>query len=165
MGSFNKGKEEAVRWIKENFEKGSECLDVGACNGKWYDLLGDYFIMDAVEIWPPNIHKYELMKKYRMVFGSDIKFYKYVHYDLIIFGDVLEHMTVEDAQAVVDYARDRCGNMLIAVPFLYEQGAKNGNPYEIHLQADLTPELFNERFPGFKPIYMSEDYAYYVKAD
>lgn len=165
MGSFNKGKEEAVRWIKENFEKGSECLDVGACNGKWYDLLGDYFIMDAVEIWPPNIHKYELMKKYRMVFGSDIKFYKYVHYDLIIFGDVLEHMTVEDAQAVVDYARDRCDNMLIAVPFLYEQGAKNGNPYEIHLQADLTPELFNERFPGFKPIYMSEDYAYYVKAD
>ena len=88
-----------------------------------------------------------------------------VHYDLIIFGDVLEHMTVEDAQAVVDYARDRCDNMLIAVPFLYEQGAKNGNPYEIHLQADLTPELFNERFPGFKPIYMSEDYAYYVKAD
>lgn len=165
MGSFNKGKEEAVRWIKENFKKGGECLDVGACNGKWHNLLGDYFIMDAVEIWPPNIHKYELTKKYRMVFGSDIKFYKYVHYDLIIFGDVLEHMTVEDAQAVVDYARDRCDNMLIAVPFLYEQGAKNGNPYEIHLQADLTPELFNERFPGFKPIYMSEDYAYYVKAD
>ena len=165
MGSFDKGKEEAVRWIKENFKKGDECLDVGACNGKWHNLLGDYFVMDAVEIWPPNIHKYELMKKYRMVFGSDIKFYKYVHYDLIIFGDVLEHMTVEDAQAVVDYARDRCDNMLIAVPFLYEQGAKNGNPYEIHLQADLTPELFNERFPGFKPIYMSEDYAYYVKAD
>lgn len=164
MGSFSKGKDEAVQWIRANFKEGAEILDVGACNGKWRDLLGNGYIMDAVEIWPPNIHKYELMKKYRMVFGSDIKFYKYVHYDLIIFGDVLEHMTVKDAQAVVDYARDRCDNMLIAVPFLYEQGAKNGNPYEIHIQPDLTPEIFNERFPGFKPIFMSDDYAYYVMA-
>ena len=164
MGSYSKGKDEAVRWIRQNFKRGAEILDVGACDGKWRILLGSDYVMDAVEIWPDNIDKYNLKRIYRMVGCGNIKDVKYVHYDLIIFGDVLEHMTVKDAQAVVDYAREHCDNMLIAVPFLYEQGAKNGNPFEIHIQPDLTPEIFNERFPGFKPIFMSDDYAYYVMA-
>lgn len=163
MGSLNKGKKEAVQWIKENFEKGAECLDVGACNGKWFDLVGDYLTMDAIEIWMPNIRKYELAKKYRMVMCSDIIKANYLFYDLIIFGDVLEHMSVSEAQKVIEYARPRCRDMLIAIPFLYEQGAKNGNPFEIHIQDDLTPELFELRYPGFKPIFMSDNYAYYVK--
>lgn len=163
MGSLNKGKKEAVQWIKENFEKGAECLDVGACNGKWFDLVGDYLTMDAIEIWMPNIRKYELVKKYRMVICSDIIKANYLFYDLIIFGDVLEHMSVSEAQKVIEYARPRCRDMLIAIPFLYEQGAKNGNPFEIHIQDDLTPELFEQRYPGFKPIFMSDNYAYYVK--
>lgn len=163
MGSLNKGKKEAVQWIKENFEKGAECLDVGACNGKWFDLVGDYLTMDAIEIWMPNIQKYELAKKYRMVMCSDIIKINYFFYDLIIFGDVLEHMSVSEAQKVIEYARPRCKDMLIAIPFMYEQGIKNGNPYEIHVQDDLTPELFEQRYPGLKPIFMSDNYAYYVK--
>ena len=163
MGSLNKGKKESVQWIKENFEKGAECLDVGACNGKWFDLVGDYLTMDAIEIWMPNIQKYELAKKYRMVMCSDIIKANYLFYDLIIFGDVLEHMSVSEAQKVIEYARSRCRDMLIAIPFMYEQGVKNGNPYEIHVQDDLTPELFEQRYPGFKPIFMSDNYAYYVK--
>ena len=165
MGSLNKGKKEAAQWIKENFEKGAECLDVGACNGKWFDLIGDYLTMDAIEIWMPNIQKYELVKKYRMVMCSDIIKTVYHFYDLIIFGDVLEHMSVSEAQKVIEYARPRCRDMLIAIPFMYEQGIKNGNPYEIHVQDDLTPELFEQRYPGFKPIFMSDNYAYYVKND
>lgn len=163
MGSLNKGKKEAVQWIKENFEKGAECLDVGACNGKWFDLVGDYLTMDAIEIWMPNIQKYELAKKYRMVMCSDIINTNYIFYDLIIFGDVLEHMSVSEAQKIIEYARPRCKDMLISIPFMYEQGIKNGNPYEIHVQDDLTPELFEQRYPGFKPIFMSDNYAYYVK--
>lgn len=163
MGSLDKGKKEAVQWIKENFEKGAECLDVGACNGKWFDLVGDYLTMDAIEIWMPNIQKHELTKKYRMVMCSDIIKTNYLFYDLIIFGDVLEHMSVLEAQKVIEYARPRCRDMLIAIPFMYEQGVKNGNPYEIHVQDDLTPELFKQRYPGFKPIFMSDNYAYYVK--
>ena len=108
MGSLNIGKEEAVRWIQENFKKGETCLDVGACNGKWYDLIGDYLIMDAVEIWMPNIQRYELSKKYRMVICSDILQFNYIYYDLIIFGDVLEHMSASEARRVIEYARPRC---------------------------------------------------------
>lgn len=163
MASYDIGKAEAVRWIYEHFSKGSTCLDVGACDGKWSDLVGDQLIMDAVEIWEPYIIQHKLREKYRAVFNCDIKDFRFDHYDLIIYGDVLEHLDIITAGKVLDYARPRCSDMLIAVPFRYKQGPKNKNPYEIHLQADLTPELFDIRFPGFMPIYKSVNYAYYVK--
>lgn len=163
MGSYNKGKDVAAKWARDNFNQGATCLDVGACNGKWFDLLGDHFVMDAVEVWEPYAQKYKLAEKYKNVFIKDIRQFNYSFYDLIIFGDVIEHMTVEEAQHVLAYASDHCQNMLVAVPFLYEQGAKNNNPFEIHQQPDLTPELFNERYPGFNPVFIVEDYAYFVK--
>ena len=48
MGSYSYGKEEVVNYIKSVFPKGSTCLDVGACDGKYFDLLGDYLKMDGV---------------------------------------------------------------------------------------------------------------------
>lgn len=163
MGSYSKGKEEAVRWIKDHFKSGAKCLDVGACNGKWFNLLWDYMTMDGLEVWQPYISKFNLAAKYRRLFEVDIRDFKYDWYDLIIFGDIIEHLSVEDAQRVLEYAESRCQNMIVAVPFKYKQGEKNGNPYEVHIQDDLTPELFIERYPGFVSIYMSDDYAYYVK--
>ena len=163
MGSYNEGKDKAVAWLCANFSKGSTCLDVGACDGKWSKLLNDYFYMDAVEVWEPYIKKNKLADKYAHVYFIDIRDFKFARYDIIIFGDILEHLPVADAQKVIEYAWPRCKQMLIAVPFLYAQGEKNGNPHEVHQQPDLTPELFDARYPGFLPIYMSEDYAYYIK--
>ena len=105
MGSYDYGKTEIVEWVKESFPKGSTCLDVGACDGKWARLLGDYLTMDAVEIFPPNGAR---LNGYRRVFIQDIADYTYEHYDLIIFGDVIEHMTIEKAQRVLEYAYPRC---------------------------------------------------------
>lgn len=163
MGSFNEGKSEVVAWIHENIKRGATCLDVGACNGKWSKLLRDYLKMDAVEVWRPNVWGYKLTEKYDEVFQSNIIGFNYPkNYDLIIFGDVLEHMTVKEAQFVISEARKHADRILVAVPFLYEQGEKNGNPFEVHKQADLTHEIFMERYPGFEPIYMIDGYAYYV---
>lgn len=163
MGSYNEGKLEVVEWVKQNFPKGSTCLDVGACDGKWFSLLGDYLAMDAVEIFLPNIDKHDLRNKYRMVYGVDIAYLPYKWYDLIIFGDVLEHMTVAKAQKVVEYARPRCKDMIIAVPYLYTQPPIYGNQWEEHIQNDLTPEIFDKRYPGFTPIIKFNDYGYYHK--
>lgn len=163
MGSYNEGKLEVVEWVKQNFPKGSTCLDVGACDGKWFSLLGDYLAMDAVEIFLPNIDKHDLRNKYRMVYGVDIAYLPYKWYDLIIFGDVLEHMTVAKAQKVVEYARPRCKDMIIAVPYLYTQPPIYGNQWEEHIQNDLTPEIFDQRYPGFTPIIKFNDYGYYHK--
>ena len=163
MGSYDFGKDEIVAWVKDNFPKGATCLDVGACDGKWSRLLGDYLLMDAVEIFPMNIINHNLNEKYRNAFCGDVKDLEYEWYDLIIFGDVIEHMTVENAQKVLEYARPRCKDMIVAVPYLYSQGAEYGNPWEVHIQNDLTPEIFNERYPNFKTLIANSEYAYYSK--
>ena len=161
MGSYNYGKAEIVEWVKQNFPHGATCLDVGACDGKWARLLGDYLTMDAVEIFPPNGAN---LNGYRKVFIQDIADYEYDHYDLIIFGDVIEHMTVEKAQRVLEYAFPRCEDMIIGIPYELDQDAIYGNPWEIHIQNDLTPENFKERYPEYELLLRpTEDYAYYHK--
>ena len=164
MASYQDGKIEIVRYVKENYKKGETCLDVGACDGKYADLLGDWLEMDGVEIFEPNIRTHNLEQKYRTVFNRDIADLKYNYYDLIIFGDVIEHMEVEKAQKVLEYAKPRCRQMIVAVPYRYPQGEIYGNPYERHIQDDLTPEIFDERYPGFKMWLCSRGiYAYYMK--
>ena len=166
MASLNDGKREVIEWIKARFPIGQTCLDVGACDGKWFGLLGDHLRMDAVEIFEPNITTHRLRDKYRRVLNCDICDYEYRWYDLVIFGDVLEHLTVADAQMVLAYARKHCRDYIIGVPFEWPQGAIYGNPYEAHIQDDLTPEIFNKRYPDHELIVMPRgDYAYYHRGD
>ena len=165
MASLDTGKKETVNWICNNFSKGSTCLDVGACDGKWGLLLNDYLIMDGVEIYKPNIEKHMLWNIYRKVFDCDIKDLTYNQYDLIIFGDVLEHMSVEDAQKVLEYAWPRCRDLIVAVPYQWINRSHYGNPWEVHIQDDLTPENVLERYPKLKPLFIYERYGYYTKGD
>lgn len=166
MSSFNEGKEFMSGWIRAKFKDGATCLDVGACDGNWLNRIGSFMTMDAVEIYQPNIDFHHLKDRYRNVWCKDIAEFEYDWYDLIIFGDVIEHMTVEQATKALEYAKPRCKEMIIAVPYLHRQGPIYGNMWEAHLQEDLTPELFNQRYPGFKIICKPfPNYAYYIKDD
>lgn len=166
MGSYDAGKQEVCNWIYREFPL-EKCdytiLDVGACDGKWRRLLPEY-TMDAVEVFKPYADKLE---GYRRVYVEDIceSDYWWKWYDLIIFGDVVEHMNVADAQRVLKEARKWCLDMIVAVPYQYKQGPVDGNPWQEHLQDDLTPEVFEERYPGFEPLWKNEKYCYYHKED
>ena len=164
MGSHEFGKTQVCGWIRKNFTRGCSILDVGACDANWRIRLRDYENMDAVEIFEYN---YAYCRPYyRNAWNIDINDFEYGYYDLIIFGDVIEHMTVEDAQKVLKYAWTRCKDMIVAVPFLYVQDEMYGNKYEKHIQDDLTPELFNERYPGFEKLYdTGMNYCYYHKGE
>ena len=149
------GKKEVRAFLLESFPPEARVLDVGAGSGTYHALLGDYFKnMDACEVYAPYIKKYDLEKKYGKVFNqSVVEFQNFDDYDIILFGDVLEHITVDDSQAILE----RCKNVkqvMIAVPFEYHQGAAGGVESERHLQDDLTPELVTERYPGFEPLYL-----------
>lgn len=156
MASYEFGKADACAWVRKNFPETATVLDVGACDGNWRRHLEEY-TMDAVEIFEPYL---ERLHGYRNVYHADICQLKYEWYDLIIFGDIIEHLSVDDAKAVLEYAKPRCRDMIVAVPFLYEQGALNGNEYERHIQDDLTPELFKERYPGFETLVDVPEYSY-----
>ena len=101
MASYDYGKDYVCAWIRENVPRDAEILDVGACDGKWRNLLPEYQNMDAVEIYEPNASCIEDL--YRLVVNEDIYDFRYKWYDLVIFGDVLEHLSVDRAQAAPDW--------------------------------------------------------------
>ena len=121
--------------------------------------------MYAVEVFKPNIDNYKLEEKYRHVYNVDIKDFKYDYYDVIIFGDVIEHLSVEDAQKVLEYALPRCKQVIVALPYQYKQGEEYGNIYEIHKQDDLTCDIIKERYPYLKLLFGNEEYGYYIKKE
>ena len=74
-------------------------------------------------------------------------------------GDVLEHLTVEESKSVLNKMKDK--KVMVAVPYLFEQGEEMGNIYETHHQPELTHELMIERY-GLTPLYTNERYGYYI---
>ena len=133
-------------WVYSHLDLDAQILDVGAGWGKYRDLLPDYENMDAVEIWDPYVESESLAARYRQVYTMDVAD-MHPHlmgiYDVVIFGDVLEHLKQQDAFDVLD----RCFQALVIVPFLFEQGEEQGNPYEAHLQPDLTMDVMERRYP------------------
>ena len=163
--SYSYYKEEVKEYIINRFKNREiRILDVGAGEGTYYNLLGKYYKnIDAVEVFMGNIKKYELEKKDQTVYNENIIDFRYEWYDLIIFGDVIEHLEVEEAQKVLEYAYDRCIEMIIAVPYMYKQGEVYGNKYEIHKQDDLSKENVIERYPYLELLYGNDEYGYYIK--
>lgn len=156
------GKEAVKKFLKNYLRPGMKICDMGAGKGIYRDILGDKYEWTAVEIWPESIM--HLKTFYNFVYGMNLIDFSYQQdYDLVIFGDVIEHLTVEDAQYAIQQAEAHSKAILISVPYCYEQGAIDGNEAEIHRQADLTPELFDQRYPGFETIFKTDYLAYYWK--
>ena len=163
--SYYKFKQEVKEWVYNNFDSNCKILDVGPGSGTYYKLLHDKFKnMDGVEIYEPNIIDYNLREKYNNVYNKNIIDFEYDYYDLIIFGDIIEHLTIEDAQKVLDYAYNRCKNFIVAVPYCLPQD-ENENKYEKHIQDDLTIKNIQERYPYLKLLYGDNIYGYYIKKD
>lgn len=97
----------------------------------------------AVELWKPYIRKYGLKNTakrkdmYDEVHNLDARVAPdhLYHRDLVIFGDILEH--VERDEAVTLLQRTEAAgawNILISVPIVESiQGEVDGNPHEAHL--------------------------------
>jgi hypothetical protein len=159
-------KDSVRNWFLENVPLNSRILDIGAGCGTYSDLLRGYgYKMDAVEIWQPYIDKYELNKKYDVVYNENILTIDFVvldTYDFFILGDVLEHLTLEQGQLVMLFLKQNKKQYLVAVPYEMFQDEYEGNKYETHLQPDLTPENMLERYPHLELLYGNNFYGYYT---
>lgn len=162
--SYDYFKQDIKEYLTKLFSKNATILDVGAGCGTYYNLLNDYFKrIDAVEVFQPNIDNYDLRNKYHKVYNVDIKDFKYENYDIIIFGDIIEHLEVKEAQEVLEYAYNHSKEIIVAVPYELEQGIEEDNIYEIHKQPDLTQKNMKERYPMLKEFIKNEVYGYYIK--
>jgi hypothetical protein len=157
-------KTETKDYILENFPKNIKILDVGAGVGTYSDILKPlgYDNLDCVEIFQEYITKYELDKKYKKVFNQNICDLEidFSEYDLIILGDVLEH--IELTQAIELVKKISVTKLIICVPFDSPQEEVYDNQYEIHLQEDLNLFNFFERYPNTFPFCLRFDYGVFT---
>lgn len=129
-------------------------LDVGAGAGGWADALlaaGYKGTLTAVEVWEPYIYAFRLLERYSVVLQRDVRHIEpevFAAYDVVIFGDVLEHMTRDEALQVWDRA-GAAPHAAIAIPIIhYCQGALNDNPYEEHVVDNWAHDTVLAAFPG-----------------
>ena len=162
--SYTFFKNEVRDWMIQNVPTDKKLLDVGPGQGTYSALLRELgYKMDAIEIWEPYVNEYNLREKYENVHLGDIINFNFEEYDFIILGDVLEHLTTEDAQNLINRINSLKKECLVAIPYQMEQdGEEYGNIYETHLQPDLTHDVMKQRYPDLVPIFTNQYYGYYV---
>lgn len=129
-------------------------VDLGAGAGLWrhhaqaLSIRAKHWL--AVEVWLPNVKRFNLRERYDAVRVADFRRIKYGRYPgcAFIFGDVLEHLSREDALDVIRRAASM-GSVVIVMPFhpssSAEQGpGEDGNEYERHLYVWQWLELLEE---------------------
>lgn len=130
----------------------SSILDIGCGSGTYKEelkgLCAPKAFWHGVEIWRPYIEKFDLFSKYDLVTVGDARELKFDRqYDLCILGDVLEHMTEEQAKELLDKARKFCKCVIVSIPVgHYPQGEFEGNPHEAHITDNWTHESLIEVF-------------------
>lgn len=134
--SSSENKEIAKLWI-EKIDAKNVVVDIGAGVGTYKTLLTD---TDAhwvgIEIFAPYIQEYDLRSIYHTVICGDARYVDYTllgEIDIVIAGDVIEHMPRNDAIGLLDRLKAVSKNIIISVPIIEShQGTVNGNEYETH---------------------------------
>lgn len=137
--SSGNGKDHIRRII--NRLKPKTGLDIGCGSGTYADMFPN-IEWTGVEIWEPYVEKYDLRRKYKMLYVEDARTLTLTApYDVVVLGDVLEHMTVEEARTLFDkmYGNGFADTVIVSIPLgHYPQGEFDGNPYEAHVKDDWT---------------------------
>jgi hypothetical protein len=144
-------------------------LDVGAGAGNLehyvHSNFGDAIQLDGIEVWKPYIPEFNLLERYDNLFVIDARQWKDWDYDLVMFGDVLEHMSEEEAVVLWNKAARQARHAIITIPIIhYPQGAYAGNPYEIHHEEDWNTSRVLAAFPGIiEHVEFAETGAYLAR--
>jgi hypothetical protein len=150
--------EDTKNYLTNNFPASSTILDIGCGHGFYKKLLGDYFTgrFDAVEIWQPYIDEYNLIELYDNLYNVNILDFDFEYYDIIIMGDILEHLSKDDSIKLINKLKDKCKELIVVVPYYLPQDECFGNKYEIHLQPDLDDACMAEQYPCLELIKLGD---------
>jgi len=163
--SDQQGKDVALAWYREIAPK--TVVDVGAGSGTYAwlmrrDLHDDHWT--AVEAWEPYVADYGLEDRYDSVIAYDARHLDagYLRADLVIFGDVLEHMTRAEAQALLTKAQSVAANIIVSIPVLHlDQEAVNGNPFERHVDHWGYEDMREQLMPGVVKTWCGDVLGYF----
>ena len=154
--SPDEGKPIIIKYILENIRKDARILDVGFGSGVYGKLLRALYYqnIDGIDVYGKNTEELGLDKIYDNIFIENILYFDFDYYDLIIMGDVLEHLELESAKKLLQGFIDgkKCSSLIVSIPYEYEQDELYGNTHEKHLQSEVTAEYMEEHYPYLKLI-------------
>ena len=134
--------------------KPESMLDIGAGSGTYGKLFVEHFphaYRIGVEVCAPYLTQFDLPRLYDEMRLEDVRdMYLLPRADVIILGDVLEHMTEGEALMVWERALYSARKAVyLSVPIVhYPQGPHEGNPFEEHVVDDYSHERILETFSG-----------------
>jgi len=149
-------------------------LDVGCGSGTYHNRYANNWLKGykwvGVEVWEPYVDKFKLAEKYDTLIIKDISNFWKDHnggiFDICFFGDVLEHMSKEDAVWNVEQALKYADNVIISIPCgYYPQDEFEGNPYERHVKDDWTMQEALDTFPSIVSYEQKEEIGVLVCRD
>lgn len=140
--SSKQGKNETFIWVDKNKDNITSILDIGAGSGTYYKLLSPIknFKWYAVEAWSSYIDEFKLTEMYDNIYNEDVRNFNWdANYDLVIAGDILEHMSKQDAEILVEKILNNSNTLIISIPITHmPQEEINGNPFEFHVKDDWS---------------------------
>jgi len=164
--SYSLYKKEFKDHLVNRFANDIQILDVGCGSGGYFELLNLYYPnIDGIEIYPNYVQMFNLDTKYRRLIIGDILQQDLSEWEYFIMGDVIEHMTYEEALQLIEKIHKTGKFMMVAVPYLFQQDEEYGNIHEIHKQPDLTKEIFLQRYSCMKFLFGDNNYGYFINYD
>jgi hypothetical protein len=142
---------EGKAWISHEIARlrPTSILDVGPGQGTYSELLREA---------TPRAH-------WSCVAITDIRDFTWPQrYDVVILGDVLEHLVLSDALDVWAKARTHADHVALSLPIVeYPQAAQNGNEHEAHLQV-WSHRMVLDELPGVKRWHTDGPIGVYLAA-
>lgn len=148
------GKDQILEWFTHNQSNIKRILDIGVGSGTYANLvkIKHNLCVDSdwvgVEAWAPYVEKYKLTSLYNQIINIDVRLVDWSSlgkFDVVIAGDILEHMTKEDAIQLVEKILDHSSMLIISIPISFSpQDEYEGNPFEIHVKPDWSDDEVKE---------------------
>lgn len=163
---------EGKDWIRERvalLAAGSalEVLDVGPGVGTYAKLLAgpDVSRMVGIEIYPPYVETYRLRQYYDEVIIGDVREVDLPAVDVVILGDVAEHMTESEALDVWRRSADAARRAVyLSIPIVhYPQGEIEGNEHEHHVVDDWDHDKVLAAFDGIGQFWLGHEIGVYER--
>ena len=142
-------------------------LDIGPGAGTWAKLLAGPAVssLTGIEIYQPYVDTYRLHEYYDAVIVGDARSVEFPPSDVIILGDVAEHMTEADALALWDKASAVAARAVyLSIPIVhYPQGEIEGNHHEVHVVDDWDHDKVLGAFAGIGEWWTGSEVGVYER--
>ena len=154
--SSKEGKSTIRAWIKPIATQINTVLDIGVGCGTYRHVLSEkrsllsHATWIGVEVWEDYIKQFDLENRYHTIIQKDVRQLDWDAVDIVdltIVGDILEHMTKEEAEELISIILKKSKSCIISIPIVhFPQGEEFGNPYEIHVKDDWSHDEMESTF-------------------